>query len=353
MKFSRLASLILVVAFGAAVSISAHAAQAPGKGPRTAALINLPSANGYVWDIDDSEGYANDGSHDAFDLYGGLRIEVKDASNATLQASAVVANLALTMAGTNRMVTTTPFVAAGVSVSRRLYAIPGTNLLRYVDTLTNTSGAARKVRIAFGGANGDLGSDNNTHVAGTSSGDLLITTADNWMVSTDQALATAAVDDPPVGVAWSNRAAASFIGSGDPGDPLFAAFAGDGDDGFSPVYDFTMNPGEVKILAHFVYRGLSENGGSGEGRAVAPAAAGAERLLALSTIAAVVAAPDFTDLTTQEKAMVYNWTLAAAAQPAPAVAVPTLDEAVLATVALLLAISALIATRRRRGSKLA
>ncbi|MEO7255128.1 MAG: hypothetical protein ABIZ64_12940 [Casimicrobium sp.] len=348
MKISRLSLLLLLFVFASATSNAAQAAEVRNKGPRVAALINLPSANGNIWDIDDSEGYVDDGSQDAFDSYGGLRIEVKDAGNATLQSSSVVANLALVASGTNRLVTTTPFFAAGVSVSRRVYAIPGSNVLRYLDTLTNSSGAVRKVRIAFGAANGDLGSDGNTHVAGTSSGDLLITTADNWMVSTDQLLPTAAVDDPPVGVAWSNRAAASFIGSGDAGDPLTTAFAGDGDDGFSPVYDFTLNPGETKVLAHFVYRGLSEGGSTGGESRIAPAAAGAERALALSTIAGVVSAPNFADLSTPEQALIYNWALAVAEPP---IAVPTLDRAALPLIVLLLAISTLIATRRRRALK--
>lgn len=347
-KISRATALFTALGFAATLALSAHAAETRSNAQNRAAAINLPSANGLIWDIDESEGYVGDGNQDAFDSYGGLRIEVKDAASMTLQASSVVDTLGLVASGSNRMVTTTPYVAAGVSITRSLYAIPGTNLLRYVDSVSNTSGAVRKVRIAFGAANGDLGSDGNTRVAGTSSGDLFITTADNWMVSIQGAVdANSAAGDPPVGVAWSNRSAAAFIGSGNIGDALFAPFPGDGDDGFSPVYDFTLNVGETKYLAHFVYRGVRE---VSEMNPESVSAIGDEKLLAISTIAGVVGAPQFSDLTPQERAALYNWSFAAAAEP---INVPTTGAGALAALAGLLALSALALTRRRKGARTA
>lgn len=344
-KISRATALFTALGFGAMLALSAHAAETRGNTQNRATVINLPSANGLIWDINESEGYIGDGNQDAFDSYGGLRIEVKDAANMTLLSSAVVDTLGLVASGSNRMATTTPYVAAGVSITRSLYAIPGTNLLRYIDKISNTSGAVRKVRIAFGAANGDLGSDDNTRVAGTSSGDLFITTADNWMVSIQGAVdANSAAGDPPVGVAWSNRSAAAAIGSGNSSDPLSTAFAGDTDDGFSPVYDFTLNAGETKYLAHFVYRGMRE---AGEVNPESIRAVGDEKLLAISTIAGVVGAPPFSDLTPQERAALYNWSFAAAAEP---INVPTTGAGALAALAGLLALSALALTRRRKGA---
>ncbi len=348
---SRCAALVVAFGFAVATSFPAQAAKAPDKNPRVAAIISLPSTNPSNWDIDDSEGYVSDGGNDAFDDYGYLTIEVKDAANTTtLQASSTVTSLGLVTSGSNRLVTTTPYAAGGVSVSRAIYAIPGTNLLRYVDTLSNTSGALRNVRIAFGG---DLGSDSRTTVQGTSSGDLFITATDNWMVSTDQALATNAVDDPPVGVAWSNRSAAAFIGTSNGGDVLTDAFTGNGDDGFSAVYAFALNAGETKVLGHFVYRGLSEGGGEGggEGR-TGVLAAGDERALAITTMAGVVSAPPFSDLTTQEKANLYNWALAAAPTNEPAVAVPTTGWEALTGLAALIALGGALTARRRKQAVL-
>lgn len=304
-KLRTVAHAIATAVF-AMTGTNAFTAEVHGKGPTLAATVNLPSANGYVWDVNDQTGNVIDGGYDAFDDYGGLRVQISDSTNTVLTASQPVGWSGMSLSGTT-LTTTAPFVASGISVTRKMTALPGTNLLRTLDSLTNTSSATRVVRVAWGSVAGDLGSDSNTMVAGTSSGDLAITTADNWMVSIEGTGPTSTATDPVVGVAWSNRSAAVFIGSGNTGDALTAPFLGNGDDGFSPVYVLTLAPGQTVNLLHFLYRGLAEDNAPPLGGPIP--ASGSERLLAQSVMNSVVANPPVSDLSGGELALVANWSL--------------------------------------------
>lgn len=339
--FSAVAALALCIGSG-----TLAAAEVKPVINRVAATVNLTSANALPWDIETDSGYVGDGGEDAFDSYGGLRLNVRDSAETVLQAGVNVGSLALVSSGTNRLTTSTPFVAAGVSVARDLWAIPGTNVLRYIDSFTNTTGSVRKVRVVFGAVHGDLGSDDETRVAGTSSGDRVITTADNWMVSIEGAADyTSPAGDPPVGLAWSNRAAAAFISSGNAGDPLVTAFPGDEDDGFSPVYELTINPGATVRLMHFLYRGLSESGAPQPERI----AAGEERNLAISVTSALVTTPTVSDLSPAERASIFNWSFAVAAEAVPVPATSPLP--LLAAMLLLAGFSSVILRGRNRSHR--
>lgn len=82
-----------------------------------------------------------------------------------------------------------PTAMHGLRVSTTARALPGSPTLQYLVKLRNP-GSAKTRKITLGS---DLGSDEDSIVIDTSSGDAVMTAADRWVLSSD-----AGVEDPPV-----------------------------------------------------------------------------------------------------------------------------------------------------------
>ncbi|MGB2984232.1 MAG: hypothetical protein WBC63_10315 [Candidatus Bipolaricaulia bacterium] len=287
----------------------------------------IDSANGQPWDVHDqfeggaSDGSVCDGGDDAFDDWGGLQLRVLDGGGGVLEYNLWLDGFEFAYSN-RRWDTTTPVSSNGIVVNRSLYAPAGTDYLRYIDSFVNGSGATRTVYVGWGdGENGDLGSDRDTTVYQTSSGDRVIEAADTWAVTFEGdgdwsdwlPRDIAAQWDPPLGYAFRDGTDTTFLGVGDSynGYPSELPWTGnlgfqDSDnDELSFVYTFTLAPGESASLAYFLYRGLVE---LEEGPLGQPApAAGAEKDKAKALMQALVANPYFADLSQAEMDAILNW----------------------------------------------
>jgi hypothetical protein len=345
------AAAVLLLALGAPVRTSAQ-------------VTRIDSANCNYWDVYDSfssydEGYIGDGGQDAFDDYGYLQIRVLDQFGTTIVDDEELCGFGLTWDEGRRWTSQTPVEAgfsncsggpyfasfedgkskafrprrphrpyavaptSGIMVTRDLYSPLGTDYMRYIDTFQNTSGAVRDVYLAWGG---DLGSDSCTTIAGSSSGDYSITNADQWAVTIEECGSEPVVartenfdpngpaTDPPVACAFRGAGDTTFTTTGNVYDnPFETAWGGNGDDGLAYVFHFTMQPGQTVRLAYFLYRGMEEDteppvcGGGGGDAPAAIVPAGSEILKAKNWAAAMVANPDFGDLTPDVRASILNW----------------------------------------------
>lgn len=270
------------------------------------AQINITSANGHPWDLDNSTGYVSDGGGDAFDDFGYLGLLVRDAGNNLVAQTNTLSGFSLvTSEGNSRLVFSTASQSVGgVVVSRQLYMPPGSDILRYFDTFVNTTAAPLKIQVAF---QGDLGSDSSTKVAATSSGDLQFTPADIWGVTVQDRSATggSAAGDPVVGMLPGNLRFTS-IADAYGTDPFSAPWAGNGNDGVSFIYSLDLAPGQSSSLIFFVYRGLAE--GNTPPLGGDSVAAGTQVPLAVAALNSLLITPDLSHLSVQQIGQIANFT---------------------------------------------
>jgi hypothetical protein len=280
--------------------------------PPAVAVTTVTSANGQPWDVEDlgsdDDGSVEDGGQDAFDGFGGLRLQVLDATDAVLVWNQPVHGFGLTHDGARSFATTTPVTFGGVEVGRSLHAPAGTDHLRCVDSFTDTSGAVRKVLVSWGG---NLGSDEDTMVVHTSSGDRTLDADDVWAVTChhpcDKAHPAAGpATDPPVAYAVGRVDPAVRKGPGPYGSNVFGStYPGTYRDELGFVYELALQPGETARLAYFLYRGLEE--GATPPRSGTPPAAAAEIARARDVVSSLAAFLDLSGLTRAEIDSLANW----------------------------------------------
>ncbi|MEP7356754.1 MAG: proprotein convertase P-domain-containing protein, partial [Anaerolineales bacterium] len=251
------------------------------------------SANKQPWDVVENQlwptgrsyasdsGGVDDGGQDAFDEWGNLRLRVFDGGN-LVQATGILEHFGLVYSAGHRWHTTTPVLTGTIEVARSLYAPAEADWLRYLDTFTNTSGSSRTVWVAWGG---DLGSDNATWTAASSSGDATITAADSWAVTIENDNPSPP-GDAPVGYAWRSPADTSFQGPGIfTANPFTTTWPSSGNEFLGYTFKLTLAPGASASLAYFVYHGLAEglpgpNGCYFYGDCLTPPAPGSQVALA-------------------------------------------------------------------------
>lgn len=263
------------------------------------AQINITSANGFPWDLNNTTGDVNDGGRDAFDAFGFLSLRVSDAGNVQLAETNRIStfNLVISEANPRLEFSTNSALVGGVSVSRQLYMPPGSDFIRYFDTFVNTTAAPLRLAIAF---QGDLGSDGSTILRATSSGDLVFDNLDAWGVTTDPS-----VGDPVVGMLVGNlnlTTVANLYSE----DAFTTPWPGDGNDGLSFVYSLTLGAGESSSILTYIYRGLSET--SAAPGASSPAPAGSQVPAAVAALNAMLANPDLSQLSAQQIGQIANFT---------------------------------------------
>lgn len=301
------------------------------------AATDVISDNGQPWDVQDTtdsdDGGIDDGGQDAFDDWGMISIRTLDGGGAQLTGELEINGLGLTYDGGRRFATTTPVTVDNVQVSRALYTPTGTNYMRYIDTFTNTGTSVRQIQVAWGG---DLGSDSNTTLTATGSGDLNITTADAWALTIENSSFDPAgpATDPPVGYVFQNPATGIYNRTGEYyGGPFDTTWSGDGNEYISFVFGtIILNPGDSVSLAYFLYRGLEEDTTGPLGQTPV---SGEEIALAQTVLADLAANPDFGDLSQAELDGIINWTSSPNAL-VPGVPVPSLSHWALILMTLLI-----------------
>jgi hypothetical protein len=241
--------------------------------------------NGYYGEVDD--GYnKTTGQDDAFDSYGGMYLSL---DGQTFKHYNTPDQDACTLEENGRDinfpddVTTVPGLALG-----RSFYVPSAGLAfaRYVDSFTNTTDSAKTFTYQWGGS---LGSDDNTKIEGSSSGDLLLDASDQW-VNTYEDYPNST--DPALTTVWDGggtpAAQASVAGRW---DIAYKDHAPSTDD-IGVAYTVSLAPGETKRFMHVT--------AMRETRTESAAAA-----------AAIAAEPPelFTGLSNAETDTIQNWTV--------------------------------------------
>ena len=127
----------------------------------------------------------------------------------------------------------------GLNIVRKVYVPTNDTYARWMNIFTNTTGAPITFNMTMGN---NLGSDNNTQITGSSSGDNVATTADLW-VSSFQAYSGTTSSDVRLGHILQ--------GNGAPTPVSFINFV-NGDDNPWWTYNITLQPGQTKIIADYV-----------------------------------------------------------------------------------------------------
>lgn len=129
-------------------------------------------------------------------------------------------------------------VLSGVTVQRKVFVPTNDTFARWMNIFTNNTAAPITVNMDI--AN-NLGSDSNTTIVSTSSGDAVATTTDQW-VTTFQNYAGTTSSDPRLGHVLQ--------GAGAPVQLNGINFA-NGDDNPWWSYPITLAPGQTKIILNF------------------------------------------------------------------------------------------------------
>ncbi len=215
-----------------------------------------------------------------------------------------------------RQVIMPPQVIGGLTVQRKVFVPSNDEFARWLNVFTNTSGATIGFNMITGN---NLGSDSNTAISTTSSGDAVASTADLWVASFQNFSGTTS-SDPRLGHVFGGPGAAT---------PISGISFVNGDD--NPFWNYAMSlaPGETKIIANFATGQPSR----------AEAAAKAAELTAFT-------GNQIACMSANEIAQVVNFV---SGTQAPSVPVPTNDRRILAALAALTVVLGALALRARRA----
>ncbi len=268
-------------------------------------------------------GFVNATLSDAFDGYDATCVSLTGASGPCTTGSAAYTiynnNGAATLINGGREVQFNPQTIGGLTVTRRVFVPSNDVFQRTLNFFTNTTGAPITFTVI---ASNNLGSDSNTKITATDSGDLVATTADRWVASFQDWSGTTSTDPRLCHVFTSTGAAIGLNGIN---------FV-NGDDNPYWSYVITLQPGQTGIIAHFV---------SGQPTRAAAAAKCAE-------LAGANNGQQFAGMSATEKSQVLNFKAVATA--AAATVDNTISGGVLGADFLLVGLGALGLSRRRRKS---
>lgn len=199
-----------------------------GTGVATNLGLNLFDASGFRWDIQ-RDGDIGDGTNDAYD--GGMvHTGFPSFSTGLLEDG-------------GREVVMGPATIGGVQVSRKIYVPADQSFARFLEVITNTTGATVNYTVPI---YTNLGSDGGENFVQTSSGDSTTNTADNWLITDDNSAGTSG-GDPVV----------THVVAGDSGRVRPASFVkGSGAVNYS--YNLSLAPGQTQIVMHFASQAANQ-----------------------------------------------------------------------------------------------
>ena len=194
--------------------------------PEDAALlpIELTDGSGALWDIQ-GDGSINNGTDDAFD------------------GASILEDFPLLDSGEleedGREVVVGPATVGGVEILRKIFVPSDQPWARFLEVVTNTSSVTVNYDLTI---STNMGSDDETAVIGTGSGDLVFDAGDRWLVTDDGASNT----DPAV---------LQVIGGSGAEAPASAGLI---DDEITFSYSLSLAPGETQIVMHFAAQSAEE-----------------------------------------------------------------------------------------------
>ena len=199
-----------------------------GSGVSTGLGVNLFDASGFRWDIQ-RDGDIGDGTSDAYD--GGMyHVNFPSFSTGTLEDG-------------GREVVMGPASIGGVQVSRKIYVPADQSFARFLEVITNTSGATVNYTVPI---RTNLGSDGSERFITTSSGDATVSVADNWLITDDSNPGTSG-GDPVV----------THVLAGTDGRIRPATFTRSGEN-VNYSYNLSLAPGQTQIVMHFASQAANQ-----------------------------------------------------------------------------------------------
>jgi hypothetical protein len=244
---------VLLVAIGTIAwlmgPIGPAAAVPCGEGDTTQLIHD---GDGWPWDLD-QDGTVSNGLSDAFDTFGNVTIGADEYADAGADACSAEEG--------GQEVVYPAQTLDGLETSIKIFASPsGEGLGRWLVSLRNPGAAPVTTTYEW---NGNLGSDGETFIVTTSSGDAAASTADRWSVSNDtDGDATFVPGDPVVGHIWDGLApgAAQTAGTVD--------FTNTDDD-VTVEYPITVPPGATFVFLHVLVQRASNGSAIGDTAALA------------------------------------------------------------------------------------
>jgi hypothetical protein len=170
---------------------------------------------------------------DAFDGYNGLQVAVNGAAFVTYNQLP-----GATSDCNGRQIIEPAMTIGGLSVSRKIYVPATDGFARWLNIVSNPTGAAATVSLKM---QSDLGSDLKTKIGTTSSGDALATIADDWITSYEDFTGTSS-RTPRLAHVLSSPGSAIRLAS--------VSFV-NGDDKPTWSYDFSVPAGGSIVVANF------------------------------------------------------------------------------------------------------
>jgi hypothetical protein len=141
--------------------------------------------------------------------------------------------------GVDRQVDFAPQTVGSLTLSRKVFVPANDSFARWLDIVKNNGATAKTITLA---TSNNLGSDSNTRITGSSSGDQAAQTSDTW-VTTFQNFSGTTSSDPRLGHV--------IQGTGVVADPVSSINFANGDD--NPWWDYvmTLQPGQTVIVMNF------------------------------------------------------------------------------------------------------
>jgi Thrombospondin type 3 repeat len=210
--------------------------------------VNLFDSDEFQWDLL-SDGTIGNGSHppsgrsDGYDNFGELYVSTDDGGNYSEYANPDDLACSYEDAGQEVAFPADTATVPGLEIRRKVF-VPATGFpfARWIDSLTNTGGSPITLRMRWGG---NLGSDSETHVLGSSSGELVFAAEDRWLATEDD-------EDPQLAHAWGTTLPGAADAADAAGQFDIANPPADPEEGHVVVEyrDLVVAPGETVSYMH-------------------------------------------------------------------------------------------------------
>lgn len=162
-----------------------------------------------------------------------------------------------------------------LSVLRKVFVPNNDQFIRWMNIISNTTGSAVTFNLI---TSNNLGSDTNTRVVTTSSGDNVVTTADTWVTSF-QAFSGSISPEPRIGhVMW---------GAGGT-TPISNVHFVNGDDRPFWSYNITLAPGQSKIIVTYATGQGTKAAAAAQAAAIAAYGPSAQQCMSATELSEVV-----------------------------------------------------------------
>ncbi|MEX0337631.1 MAG: calcium-binding protein [Arenibacterium sp.] len=213
--------------------------------------VNLRDANGFRWDVRGPNATILDGSRDAYDgglglqsitINGGAEIDLRTIGGNAGQFEFDTdspSELVLPFEPSRGEDATLVGPASDIGLERRIFVSQIDGYARFLDSVTNDTSETISVTLKIAT---NLGSDDNTNILASSSGDAALDGSDNWLTSADA----------PANAEFRGDPVMTHIWQGDTFDVVdVTGFGPRNFDGFNYTVQFDVAAGQTRTFAHF------------------------------------------------------------------------------------------------------